>query len=127
MKTIICLAAGLLAAVSFGSGAQGFSANGEWVKPAVQQAGKTAFKTVKHRRGHGSGAFRHWCAYNCYAASRHGSGHALGRYGYSAYAYDEDTPFRYRFDRDASLVDNIDAVIYAHTGEPVMRVFERVY
>jgi hypothetical protein len=127
MKTVICFAAGLLAAIYFGSGTPAFSANADWAK--VQQDAKTALKAQKqkHGRGHGSGAFSHWCAYNCHAVPRHGSRRALGRYGYSAYAYDEDLPFRHPFDCDASLTDNLAAVMHPLTGEPRIRLFERVY
>jgi hypothetical protein len=80
----------------------------------------------RHRRG-GRSLFRNWCAYNCYSVPPCHGPSCYGRYGYSHYAYDEDIPFRYRFDRDASPIDNADAFVFRYTGTPVIRAFERTY
>jgi hypothetical protein len=84
-------------------------------------AGPMAAKVYhRHRHGNsGSPNFKHWCAYNCYAISPCYRG-CLGRYGYRFYAYDQDLPFRYRYDRDASPIDNGFALV----GAPF---FERAY
>ncbi len=80
---------------------------------------------VAHRR-HGNGLFSNWCAYNCYRVSpcaRRGG--CYGRYHYSHYRYDEDLPFAYRWDRDASAIDNVLGVVHPYTGDPFLRLFER--
>jgi hypothetical protein len=87
-------------------------------------AANSVVKVAHGRRG--NGLFSNWCAYNCYRVSpcaRRGG--CYGRYHYSHYAYDEDLPFRYRYDRDASAIDNGLGVIYPVTGEWFMRAFER--
>ena len=127
MRTCICIAAALLVATLFGDEARALTACQALAGPAAQVTAKPASDTLKVRHRRGSGTFSNWCAYNCYAVRHGDNGRRLGKYGYSHYAYDEDLPFRYRWDRDASPVDNIDAFIYPFTGEPVMRAFERVY
>jgi hypothetical protein len=127
MKTFICIAAALLTAAFFGDEARALTSSQAWAKPAAQQAAKPASETVKIRHRRRSGAFGNWCAYNCYAVPRWRNRRCLGRYGYSHYAYDEDLPFRYRWDRDASPIDNVDAFAYRFTGQPFMGAFERVY
>lgn len=127
MKTCICIAMGLLAAVFFGDEARAASTSHSWAKPAQVNAAKAAADTVKVRYRRRSGLFANWCAYNCRAVPRCYSGHCLGRYGYSHYAYDEDLPFPYRWDRDASPTDNALSFADPFTGEPVMRAFERIY
>jgi hypothetical protein len=91
--------------------------------------GATAPSAVKAAHGRrGGGLFGNWCAYNCTRVSpcaRRGG--CYGRYHYSHYRYDEDLPFRYRYDRDASAIDNGLGVIYPITGEWLMRAFERRY
>ncbi|WKW52148.1 hypothetical protein [Rhodomicrobium lacus] len=75
-------------------------------------------------RHHGRGdLFSNWCAYNCYRVSPCAQGGCFGRYHYSQYPYDEDLPFRYRWDPDASVQDNILARF--NTG--YLRAFERQY
>jgi len=126
MKLFICVAMALFAAASFGGKAHAFTAShARAAKAAVHPAAKLVAEIVRHRRR--SGLFSNWCAYNCYLVPRCYNGHCLGRYGYSHFAYDEDLPFPYRYDRDASPIDNGDAFIYRFTGEPVMRAFERIY
>jgi hypothetical protein len=122
MKTLICYAAALFASASFGSGAHAWQASPAFAaKPASE-----AVKVRYYARRHG-GLFSNWCAYNCYAVSRCHHGGCLGNYGYSRYAYDQDLPFRYRWDRDAIPWDNALGLAYPVTGEPVMRMFERIY
>jgi hypothetical protein len=70
--------------------------------------------------------FKNWCAYNCYAVPPCSRG-CYGRYGYSRLPYDQDLPFRYRYDRDAIPTDNGLALAYPITGEWIMRSFERIY
>ncbi len=79
----------------------------------------------RHHRRHG-GLFSNWCAYNCYAVPPCSHG-CYGAYGYSRVPYDEDLPFHYRWDRDASIIDNPLALIYPYTGAPIMRAGEAVY
>ncbi len=127
MKIFICVAMALFAAAIFGGEACAFPAS--HVRP-VKAATRPAAKLVSDiRAGHRrrGGLFSNWCAYNCYLVPRCYDGRCLGRYGYSHYAYDEDLPFRYRFDRDASPIDNADAFVYRYTGEPLMRAFEHIY
>jgi hypothetical protein len=122
MRTLICSAAALFAFAALGSGAQALQ-----VSPAyAAKSGAEAVKVRYHARRYG-GLFSNWCAYNCYAVSRCHHGRCLGNYGYSRYAYDEDLPFRYRYDRDAIPTDNALGMAYPVTGEPFMRLFERTY
>jgi hypothetical protein len=122
MKTLISCAAALFAFAAFGSGAQALEISpAHAAKPAAE-----AVKVRSHARRHG-GLFSNWCAYNCYAVPRCYRGGCLGGYGYSRYAYDEDLPFRYRYDRDAFPTDNALGLAYPVTGEPFMRLFERTY
>jgi hypothetical protein len=126
MKTIICIAAGFMAAAVFGSAAYASGAQQERDKPAARlQAQEPASKpsSVHHRRARA--AYSHWCAYNCYAIPRHHTDRVLGRYGYSRYAYDEDLPANYSYDPGASPVDNVGAFISGFTGTPVMRAMDR--
>ncbi len=126
MKTFICIAAGLLAALSFGDEARALTASPDWARPATQAARQASDSIqIRHRRR--SGLFGNWCAYNCYAVPRCYNGRCLGSYGHSHYAYDEDLPFRLRLDWDASPVDNAGAFLYPFAGQPVMRAFERIY
>ena len=80
---------------------------------------------TRHRRG--SGLFRNWCAYNCIAVPRCHDGRCLGEYGYSRYAYDEDLPAHYRYDPDAIPTDNLGALVYPLTVQPITRAFEPIY
>ena len=112
----------LFAAAILGGKAQALTLSAAHIaKPAA----KIVMVRDHGRRHHG--LFSNWCAYNCYAVPRCYHGGCLGRYGYSRFAYDEDLPLRYRFDRDASPVDNADAFVYRFTGEPIIRAFERLY
>jgi hypothetical protein len=127
MKTFFCIAAGVLAAISFGSEARALTASQGLARPAVERAAKPVADTgqIRHRRR--AGAFGNHCAYNCYAVPRSCAGCCLGRYGYRRYAYDEDLPTRYRWDWEASPIDNATGMVYGFAGVPVTRVFERVY
>jgi len=122
MKTLICYAAALFCFAAFGSGAQALQ--GSLAHAATP--GTEAVKVDGHVRRH-RGLFSNWCAYNCYAVPRCSHGRCLGIYGYSRYAYDADLPFRYRYDRDATPSDNVLGMAYPVTGEPYMRLFERIY
>jgi hypothetical protein len=91
----------------------------------VSSAANAVVKVKAHSR-RGNGLFSNWCAYNCYRVSpcaRRGG--CYGRYHYSHYRYDEDLPFCYRWDRDASAIDNVLGVIHPYTGDPFLRLFER--
>jgi hypothetical protein len=81
---------------------------------------------MRRYRHRGGGMFSQWCAYNCYSISptHHGP---LGAYGYRFFAYDQDIPAYYRWDRDASAVDNVLGRLYPYTGEFTLRAFETVY
>jgi hypothetical protein len=135
MKTPIFYAAALFACAALGSGANAQSSPAESAKPAAETAqpakdtAQPAAETGRvrhHARRHG-GVFSNWCAYNCYAVSPCHHGACLGEYGYSRYAYDQDLPFRYRWDRDAIPTDNALGMAYPVTGEWFMRAFERSY
>ena len=79
-----------------------------------------------HRRSRRSGRFANWCAYNCISVRgyRYSS---LGAYNYRFMAYDQDIPAHYRWDRDASIQDNVLAPIHAQTGGRLLSAFEQVY
>jgi hypothetical protein len=126
MRTFYCIATGFLAAVSFGSGACALTVSQGLAAPAVERAAKPATGVIQIRNRRRAGAIGNWCAYNCYAVPRCGHGHCYG-YGHARYPYDEDLPFPYRWDHEASPTDNADAIFYRFTGEPAMRIFERVY
>jgi hypothetical protein len=120
MKTLLAFGAAALAASLYWGDAAAFSAPGLAAAPTASGGVK-----VSHGR-RGNGLFSNWCAYNCYRVSpcaRRGG--CYGRYHYSRYRYDEDLPFRYRWDRDASAIDNGLGLIYPVTGEWFMRAFER--
>ena len=122
MKMLTRCTAALFAFAAFGSSAHALQPSlAHAVKPGTE-AVKVSDLTRRHR-----GLFSNWCAYNCYAVSRCRHGDCLGKYGYSRYAYDEDLPFRYRYDRDAVLTDNVLGMAYPITGEPFMRLPERPY
>jgi hypothetical protein len=100
----------------------------ETVKPAADAAKPAAEPAkIRHHARRRGGLFSNWCAYNCYAVSPCYHGGCLGEYGYSRYAYDQDIPFHYRWDRDATPSDNVLAKTYPVTGEWFMRMFERTY
>ncbi|MGO8954866.1 MAG: hypothetical protein ACLPWS_20000 [Rhodomicrobium sp.] len=123
MKSHICFAAALLAAAILGGEARALPAS-----PAEIAATAPAIVKVRYRSRHrrNGGLFSQWCAYNCYTVPP--CAHScFGRYGYSHYAYDQDLPFRYRYDWDAIPTDNALGLAYPVTGEPVMRLFEHTY
>jgi hypothetical protein len=148
MKTPI-YAAALLACTALSSGAYAQSSPADTAKPATENAqpatdtakpaadsAKPATDTarpatepvrVRHHGRRRGGLFSNWCAYNCYAVSPCQQGGCFGEYGYSRYAYDQDIPFRYRWDRDAIPTDNALGMAYPVTGEWFMRAFERSY
>ena len=119
MKTLLLLCAAVTAFATSGASALPMPKTG--IAVTVDAAVK-----VSHRHRHG-GLFANWCAYNCYLVSPCARGSCLGRYHYSRYPYDQDLPFHYRWDRDASAVDNVFAFVYPYTGEPLMRIGERTY
>ena len=125
MKIMALFVAAFLSAALGGTEAQALPA-----KPAQIAKQKSVVKVNarvrRHRNRSGRALFRNWCAYNCYAVPPCFN-RCYGRYGYSRFAYDEDIPFRYSYDRDASPIDNGDAFVYRVTGEPFIRAFERIY
>jgi hypothetical protein len=94
----------------------------------IPNAGTVAMKVRHHgyRHHHYGAPYSNWCAYNCFAV-RPGTRPPLGAYHYSQYPYDQDIPAHYRWDWDASPIDNALASAYPVTGEPFMRLFERSY
>jgi hypothetical protein len=120
MKTLfhLCIAA-ILAALPASQASALTVAKAEIAK------GASPIVKVRHRRG--GGLFSNWCAYNCYRVSPCARGGCYGRYHYSQYRYDQDLPFCYRWDRDASPVDNVLGTVHTVTGEPFLRLFERTY
>jgi hypothetical protein len=122
METLIRSTAVLFAFTAFGSGAHALQPSLAYAAKSSTEAVRVSDLTHRHR-----GLFSNWCAYNCYAVSPCRHGDCLGRYGYSRYAYDEDLPFPYRYDRDAIPTDNWLALAYPVTGEPFMRLPERPY
>ncbi len=120
MKAIVCLSAAAVAALLSWSEASALPA-----PDLSRSAPANALVKIYHgRRGHG--LFSNWCAYNCYRVSPCARrGDCFGRYHYSHYRYDEDLPFPYRWDRDASAIDNVLGVIHPYTGDPFLRLFER--
>ncbi len=90
----------------------------------ISGPGDAIVKVSHHHHRHGGGLFGNWCAYNCYRVSRFARP-PLGRYGYSQYAYDQDLPFPYRWDRDASPVDNALALPQYYIGTPLLSAGER--
>lgn len=127
MRTIFCIAASFLAAVSFGTGARALTVAQGLAQPALKRAAKPSSGAIQTRHRRNGGTFSNWCDYNCYAVPRSYACRRLGQYGHSRYAYDEDLPARYRWDHEASPTDNADAFLYRFTGEPAMRFFERIY
>ncbi len=117
---ILCAAAA--AAMFAGSDASALTAS----KAQIAAGGNGVVK-VYHRARSGHNLFGNWCAYNCYRVSPCAAGGCFGRYHYSAYAYDQDLPFYYRWDRDASAVDNVLGVAHSYTGGQFLRLFERRY
>ncbi len=121
MKALSCFCAAAVATLFSVSGASAFNA------PKAQVAGLSgAIVKVSHHRHHrhARGLFSNWCAYNCYLVSTRARP-PLGRYGYSQIPYDQDLPFPYRFDPDASIVDNALALPQYYVGGPLLRAGER--
>ena len=118
MKALSCFCAAIVAMIVSVSAASAFNA------PKAQMT-RISDGIVKvshhHRRGD---LFSNWCAYNCYRVSRYARA-PLGRYAYSQYAYDQDLPFPYRWDRDASPVDNALALPQYYIGTPLLSAGER--
>ncbi len=123
MKINVLILGALLALTTVGSDARAMTVPAQ---PAAKPAASAAPVRYHRRRG-GSGLFRQWCAYNCYAVPPCCGPSHYGRYGYSHFAYDDDIPFPNRWDRDASPLDGADAYVYRFTGEPIIRAFERLY
>ena len=123
MKALSCLCAAIAATIVSVSGACAFDAPKSQItfvsNGIVKVNGKA--KGTHHRRG---GLFSNWCAYNCYRVSRYARP-PLGRYHYSQFAYDQDLPFCYRSDPDASFIDNGLSVPQYYIGEPLLRAGER--
>ena len=118
MKALSCLCAAIVATIISVSDASALNA------PRAQITGPgDAIVKVSHHR-HSRGLFNNWCAYNCYRVSRFARA-PLGRYGYSQYAYDQDLPFPYSWDRDASPVDNALALPQYYIGTPLLSAGER--
>lgn len=122
MKTRFILCAAAVAAIFTAGGASAMNAP----KAQIAASGEAAVK-VYHRARGGRDLFRNWCAYNCYRVSPCAWGGCFGRYHYSRYAYDQDLPFPYRWDRDARAADNVAGAFHPYTGEPFLRLFERRY
>jgi hypothetical protein len=127
MKTAVYFAIGVLAATVSAGEARAWTVSPAGISQPAASA--IAVSEFRHRHGSRSGRslFSNWCAYNCYSVPPCSHGRCFGRYGYSRFAYDEDLPFPYRYDRDASPIDNGDAFLYRYTGQPIMRAFERIY
>jgi hypothetical protein len=117
MKALSCFCAAVVATIVSVSGASAHSA------PKTQVTLISDIKASHHYHRHGD-LFGNWCAYNCYRVSRYARP-PLGRYGYSLLPYDQDLPFPYRWDRDASIVDNALALPQYYVGGPLLRAGER--
>jgi hypothetical protein len=120
MKALSSLCAAVVATIISVSGASAHSA------PKTPKTQVTLISDVRashHHYRHGD-LFGNWCAYNCYRVSRYARP-PLGRYGYSQLPYDQDLPFAYRWDRDASIVDNALALPQYYVGGPLLRAGER--
>ncbi len=119
MKALVSFCAAIVATIVFVNEAAALNT------PKAQLSSSTSgiVQVSHHRRG--GGLFSNWCAYNCYRVSPCARGTCLGRYHYSRYAYDEDLPFPYRWDRDASPIDNALAVPQYYIGTPLLRAGER--
>ena len=124
MKTLIVSAVAFLASTTLVPDASAISVSPPPNVLAEKSAIKIYHRGPHHRRA--SAPFRNWCAYNCYAV-RPGARGPFGAYAYSRFPYDQDIPFRYRYDYDASPIDNGLGLAYPYTGEPFWRLFERTY
>jgi hypothetical protein len=107
MKALPLLSAVAIAIMLSPAGASAFPA------PEASVAASVTKVTHRVRARRGGGLFSNWCAYNCYRVSPCARGRCLGRYHYSRYAYDQDIPFCYRYDRDGSAIDNLLATTRA--------------
>ena len=119
MKALSCFCAAIVAMMLSVSGASAFSAP----KAQITLVSDGIVKVSHHRHRRGD-LFGNWCAYNCYRVSRYARP-PLGRYGYSQIPYDQDLPFPYRWDIDASVVDNALAPPQYYVGGPLLRAGER--
>jgi hypothetical protein len=127
MRVPIRSAVAIVSVVFFGTDSFALTALRETSSPKSPGAAVAVHHRGHHyRRSYRASLFRQWCAYNCYLV-RPGARPPLGAYGYSLYSYDQDIPFPYRYDGDASPLDNGLALTYPITGRPFMRVFERPY
>jgi hypothetical protein len=124
MKITIAVVVSCASLFALGGSAGALTPSQAQVAHARTSVLKASDMTRYRRRG--GGMFAHWCAYNCYAISPHYHG-PLGAYGYRFLPYDQDIPTRYRWDHDASPVDNALGSIYPFTGEPGIRAFETIY
>ncbi len=126
MKAFICFAMALLAAAVFKDEARAWTAAPAPIAKAATDIVKVTDLNRKHRR-RGRSLFSNWCVYKCYSVPPCYHGPCLGAYGYSRLPYDEDLPFSYRYDWDASPTDNGLGFVHPYTGEPAIRAFERIY
>ncbi|MGA7327937.1 MAG: hypothetical protein WBX25_26485 [Rhodomicrobium sp.] len=122
-KSFLCAAAVSFVATVFAADGNALPVHA----PRMARTAEAAIHVTDHRHRHhrGSGLFSNWCAYNCYAVPRHAHG-CFGKYGYSSFAYDQDIPFRYRWDWDASPLDNALASTFFSADRP-MAPFEHIY
>ncbi len=123
MKNLVCFAVVSFAATVFTAEANALPVH----VPGITETSEAAIQVAGHRHRHhrGSGLFSNWCAYNCYAVPRYAHG-CFGKYGYRSFAYDQDIPFRYRWDRDASPLDNALALTFYSNDTP-SAPFEHIY
>jgi hypothetical protein len=126
MRILLSFATALLAISVGGNNAFALSVSKAHVAYAADTAVKVNGRSHRRHRYSGGAPYANWCAYNCYAV-RPGTVGPLGAYHYSEYYYDQDLPFRYRWDWDASPSDNVLARIHPYTGEPFLRLLERPY
>jgi hypothetical protein len=117
MKLLFWSAAAFIAHLLVGGGTFALTASQAQIRDASTVIAKVHYR---HRR-HSGAPYRNWCAYNCYAVPS-GTLPPLGAYRYSQYRYDQDIPARYRWDGDASPIDNAFALVYPYTAEPIMRI-----
>lgn len=126
MRILLSSAAALLAISIGGNNAFALNVSKAHAAYAADTAVKVTGRSHRRHRHHAAAPYANWCAYNCYAV-RPGTLPPLGNYHYSQYLYDEDIPFHYRWDWDASPSDNVLARIHPYTGDPFIRLFERPY
>jgi hypothetical protein len=123
MKALSSICAAIVAMIVPVSGASAFNAPKAHFARISEGITRISEMSVHHRHRRGD-IFSNWCAYNCYRVSRYARP-PLGRYGYSLIPYDQDLPFPYRWDIDASIVDNALALPQYYVGGPLLRAGER--